>query len=333
MKIALIGSKDYDSLEYHIRDSLTFLGHEVFHIDIKDVIKLPYRYNYWAIKLFPRYDVRVFIKIADKVLEQKPDLVIATYRFIHPDCIKAIKNNLPNAKVIHINPDALTTFEHQQVFASPYDAFFTKDHYIVHFMRDKMKLNAYYLPEALNARLHKPLSQNREVAEEKINIDVTAFGNMYPYRARMISELIKAGINVSLFGIPDKRFPLPEITKYFRNEYITGSRIAEVLYGSKIVFNNFHYAEIESANAKFFEINGIGAFQLCDYRAVLNEYSAVNVEKITFKTIDEAIEKVKYYLEHPTERYEIANAQTQHFHNNHTYEHRMSYILETINSV
>jgi len=332
MKIALIGSKDFDSLEYHIQDSLTFLGHEIFHIDIKDVVKLPYRYNYWAVKLFPNYDNHIFKKIAEKVIEQKPDLVIATYRFIHPECIRIIKSSLPGTKVVHINPDQLTTFEHQQVFASPYDAFFTKDHYIVHFMRDKMKLNAHYLPEALNTRVHKPVNRDRAALEKEIGLDVTVFGTMYPYRARMVTELIKAGINVSLFGVPDKRFPLPEITKNFRNEFITGNRKAEVLYGSKIVFNNFHYAEIESANAKFFEINGIGGFQLCDYRDVLKEYSIVDVEQITFRTIDEAIDKVKYYLVHPEERYKIAEAQMQHFHNNHTYEHRMNFILQNINN-
>jgi spore maturation protein CgeB len=333
MKIALIGSKDFDSLEYHIQDSLSFLGHEVFHIDIKDVIKLPYRYNYWFQKLIPKYDIHIFKKIAEKVIEQKPDLVIGTYRFIHPDCVKNIKVNLPGVKIVHINPDALTTFEHQQVFASPYDAFFTKDRYIVHFMKDKMKLNAHYLPEALNARLHKPMDKSKEQVEKQVGIDVTAFGTMYPYRAKMVSELINAGIDVSVFGVPDKRFPLPEITKNFRNEYITGNRKAEVLYGSKIIFNNFHYAEIESANVKFFEINGIGGFQLCDYRKVLKEYSAVDIEKITFNTIDEGIEKIKYYLANPIERFEISNAQSEHFHNHHTYEHRMKYMFEKINEL
>lgn len=40
MKVAIIGSKDFDSLEYHIHDSLSFLGHDVFHVDIKDVINI-----------------------------------------------------------------------------------------------------------------------------------------------------------------------------------------------------------------------------------------------------------------------------------------------------
>lgn len=330
MKIALIGSKDFDSLEYHIQDTLKTLGHEVFHIDIKDVINIPFRFGYWATKLSPKYDANVFDKIASQVIEQKPDLVIGVYRFINPACIKKIKRNLKKVKIIHINPDALTTFEHQQVFASDYDAYYTKDPYIVQFMKNKMNLNAHYFPEALNPRVHKPINKDRQQLEKEINIDVTAFGTMYPYRAKMVSELINAGLDVALFGVPDKRFPREEITKNFRNEYITGERKAEVLYGTKVVFNNFHYAEIESANVKFFEINGIGAFQLCDYKPILEEYSAVDVEKFTYKTIGEAIEKIKYYLQHPEERYEISKKQMEHFHKYHTYDMRLQELLDKL---
>lgn len=330
MKIAIIGSKNYDSLEYHIHDSLGFLGHQVFHIDISDVIKIPYRYNYWATKLFPKYEEHIFLKIANLVIEQSPDLVIVTYRFAHPNCIKRIKNSLINTKVIHINPDAITTFEYQQVFASDYDAYFTKDPVILDFMKNKIKLNTFYLPEALNSRVHKPINKDRIELEKEIDIDVTMFGTMYPYRARMASEVINSGINVALFGVPDKRFPREEITKNFRKEYITGDRKAEVLYGSKIVFNNFHYAEINSANVKFFEINGIGAFQLCDYKPVLEEYSFVDVEKYTYKTLDEAIDKIRYFLDRPKERYEISELQRNHFHLHHSYENRMNEMLNIL---
>lgn len=331
MKIALLGSKDFDSLEYHLNDSLVFLGHDVFHIDIKDVIKIPYRFNYWATKLFSKYDKSLFDKIADKIIEQNPEIVIGTYRFINPECIIKIKKELPNTIIIHINPDQLTTLEHQQIFASPYDAYFTKDHYMVDFMKNKMNLNTFYLPEALNARLHIPPSNtDKKVLESKIDIDVVAFGTMYPYRAKMISELIKRNINVSLFGVPDKRFPRNEITKNFKNEFITGKRKAEILFGSKIIFNNFHFAEITSANVKFFEIYGIGGFQICDFKDSLSEYSAVDVDKFTFKNIDEAAQKIKYFLDNEIERYNIAEKQRMHFHENHTYEHRIKQILKSL---
>lgn len=330
MEIAIIGSKDFDSLEYHLHDSLHFLGHKLFHIDIKDVVKIPYRFNYWAAKLFPKYDLSIFKAIADKVIEQNPELVICTYRFIHPECIKIIKKNLPKARVIHINPDAITTFENQQIFASPYDAYFTKDPFIVDFMKNKMNLNTHYFPEALNPRIHKPIKKNRLELEKELNIDVTTFGTMYPYRAKMVSEIINAGIKIKLFGIQDRRFPRKEISDNFNSEFITGERKAEVVFGSKIVFNNFHYAEINSANVKFFEIYGIGGFQICDYKPVLEEYTSVDLDCFTYKSIGEAIEKIKFYLDKPEERYDISEKQMKHFHNHHTYDIRLQELLSKL---
>lgn len=330
MKIALFGSKDFDSLEYHLHDSLRFLGHEVFHLDIKNVVSIPYRYNYWARKIFVQYDEFLFKKVAVKLIESDPELVIITYRFTHPSCVKMIKNALPNVKVVHVNPDALTTFEQQQIFASPYDAYFTKDPYIVDFMKNKMALNAHYLPEAFNPRIHKPGITERSVLEQEVAIDVVSFGTIYPYRAKMVSELISRGVNVTLFGTPDRKFPRQEIMKNFRNEFITGERKADVLLGSKIIFNNFHYAEIESANVKFFEIAGIGGFQICDHKQTLDEYSTIDTAKFTYKTINEAYELIQFYLEKPELRYSISEQQRAHFLQNHTYEHRVDELFKKL---
>lgn len=330
MKIAILGSKDFDSLEFHIHDSLKHLGHNIFHIDIKDVVNIPYRFNYWGRKLLPMYDERIFFKIAKKIVEQTPDLVICTYRFIHPVCIAYIKTNLKNAVVIHINPDQLTTLEHQQIFISPYDAFFTKDPFMVNFMKNKISLNTYYLPEAFNERIHSLKVENRKELEEKINIDVVCFGTMYPYRAKMVENLLNEDINVKLFGTPDRRFPLNNINSHFQNEFITGKRKAEILIGSKIVFNNFHYAEVDSVNAKFFEISGMGAFQVCDYKPTLEEYSVIPKGKFTFNKMEEAVELIKYYLNHAYERHQLADLQKQHFLENHTYDIRMLQLFKIL---
>jgi spore maturation protein CgeB len=330
MRIALLGSKDFDSLEFHLNDSLRFLKNDVFHIDIKDVISISYRYNYWATKLIKSYDEYVFKKVAYKIIEQNPELVICTYRFIHPLCIEILKKNLPNVPVIHVNPDALTTFEQQQIFASSYDAYFTKDPFIADFMKNKMSLNTFYMPEAFNPRFHKMPEVDRFTLEDKIDIDVVTFGTMYPYRAKMVSQLIDSGIKMALFGTADRRFPKQEITKNFRNEYLTGDRKAEVLYGSKVIFNNFHYAEVNSVNAKFFEIAGIGGFQICDYKPTIAEYSKITPEKFTYKNINEAINLIQYYLKNTQERHQLALDQYHHFLQHHTYEHRINEILECL---
>lgn len=334
MKIAIIGSKNFDSLEYHLHDSLKFMGHDIFHIDINDVVKIPYRFNYYATKLFPKYDEKLFLKIADRIIDEKPDLVIGVYRFIHPSCIRKIKYELKNVVAIHINPDTLNTFEYQQIFVSDYDAYFTKDPYIVDFMKSKMSLNAYYLPEAFNQRVHKPvLKKDRKILENEIDIDVVTFGTMYPYRANMIKKLVENDIDIKLFGVPDKRFPQKAVQNNFANEYITGDRKSEVLLGSKIVFNNFYYAEIESVNVKFFEIGGIGAFQICDYKPIIKEYSVIDPEAFTYKNINEAIEKIKYYLDKPNERHLLSEQQREHFLKHHTYEKRMGSVIKIINEI
>ncbi len=330
MKVTIFGSKNFDSLEYHLSDSYSFLGHNVFHLDIIDLVPIPYKYNYFASKFLPGYDDFLFKKAANLIIDSNPDLIICTYRFINPICIKIIKGNLPNAKVIHINPDQLTTLEYQQIFLSNYDAYFTKDHYMCDFMKNKLDLNVFYLPEAFNYRIHKPLDINRFTLEEITDIDVIAFGTIYPYRSKMLSELIKKGVNISIYGTSDKRFSCYEIQSNFKNEFITGKRKAELLLGSKIVFNNFHFAEIESVNVKFFEISGIGGFQICDYKPVMKEYTNIDLSKFTFKNINEAYDLIKYYLNKPSLRHQLAQEQREYFLENHTYEHRINKIFELI---
>ena len=330
MKITLFGSKDFDSLEYHISDTYRLMGHEVFHLDVLDIVPIKYRYFYWGTKIFPRFDLGIYSKAARKIINSNPDLIICTYRFIHPVCIELLKKELRNIPVIHINPDALTTFENQQIFSSPYDFYFTKDPYIADFMKSKMSLNAYYLPESFNKRMHKKPNVERSELEEKTDIDVLTFGYLYPYRVKMVEKLICAGINVTLFGLKPRQFFNPKLEKNFKNEWITGERKSELLYGSRIVFNNFHYAEIDSVNCKFFEIAGTGAFQICDYRPTVDEYSIIPSSKFTYKSIDEAIELIKYYLSRSQLRYKLAEKQYEHFQQHHTYEHRLKQVLLTV---
>jgi len=331
MKIAVLGSKNFDSLEYHIVDSFKHLQHEVFHIDISDITNFGYKYSYWIQKLSLKLDEKIFTKIAYKIIEQSPDLVVCTYRNINPITIKLIKQHLKNIPVVHLNPDAVTTFGDQQIFSSPYDIYFTKDTFIVDFMKNKMGLNTMYLPEAFNHRIHKPPAINNRLEHEKqVASDVVAFGTMYPYRSNVINNLIRANINVDLYGTSDKKFPNFEIQRRFKNEYITGARKSEVLYGAKIVFNNFHYAEVNCVNVKFFEIMGTGAFQICDYKSCIEEYSNIPPEQFTFKNYQQAVDLIKFYLDKPELRHEIANKQLNYFLENHTYDIRMQQLLNLL---
>lgn len=339
MIIAIIGANRADSMEWHFLDAFRHMGHIAYIFDIYD--RLPYTVNplksyFQAIdktrRIYDdRYDQKRFLSVAKSVNEFNPDLVICFYKDIHPIFVDAVKT--PNRKVIHINPDQMSTLGYQQVIAGNYDAWFTKDKYMLDFMKYKAKLNAFIYNEAFNHRYNPKPSCTKAEMEAEVNIDVMTYGTLYPYRTRMMKALVNQGIDIKLFGVIPHRFFDKDVAKCCTGKYIVGEEKARTLYGAKIVFNNFHFAEVESVNCRFFEANGCGAFQLCDYKPTLKDLLPIDPELVSFKTIDEGAEKVKYYLAHPEERYAIAEKVYQHFLEHYTYDHLVQYILRIVETL
>jgi spore maturation protein CgeB len=317
MKIAIIGSTRYDTMEYHLNESFIYNSHQ------SQVFDVP---NGNTANIFS--NIKIFMDIANEVDQYHPDLIIAVYRIIHPEFVILMKKK--GYAIIQVNPDALTTFDLQQLFAAEYDVYFTKDPYIKRFMESNLKLNVKLYNEAFNKRVHVKPDIDKIKFEKEFDIDLMTYGSMYPYRNRMLRILADNCIGLTLFGNTNVPFYDQSLDEYHSGYHITGEAKAKILYGAKIVFNNLHYAEIESVNARFFEINGCGAFQLSDYRSVLKDLLPIDPELVSFRSIDEAVEKINYYLQHPEERVAIAQTIYNHFMEHYTYDHLTQYILESI---
>jgi spore maturation protein CgeB len=329
MRWAIVGAYNLDSLEYHLHDTLTHMGHEARCFDQYLMGASGKTLRYWLGRVSPSFDESSTIKLADQILDFQPDRVIVVYRHIHPILVARIKEKRPDIITIHINPDHIATLEQQQIIAAPFDFYFTKEPFMQRFLRDKAGLNAYYLPESFNTRLHFPPTVDRAKLEKELNIDVLVFGNLYPYRVRMIEQLIRHNIRVTIFGAAGRYFS-KSLRPFFHNRMITGADKAKHVLGARIVFNSFHFAEIEAANCKYFEIGGIGGFQICDYTAGLHEYSPLDPALYSFRSIAGAIELIRLYLHDQYRRYELADIQREHFLAHHTYEHRMESMLNII---
>lgn len=333
MKIAIIGSQAADTLETNLAEAFIYKGHEVQIFDILSRSWLGNKYALQVDALLRRfsdgYDQRIFMKQAKEVIATSPELVICTYRFIHPIFVATIKRHL-SCPVVQLNPDQLTTFELQQVFASPYDVWFTKDPYIQRFMKASMRLNAKLYNEAFSPRLHPRPQLPKVDVEQSVKTDVMTYGTIYPYRSQMLAAVVEAGIDLKVYGVCPHRFFDARLAAAYQNEYIRGEHKSYLLYGTKVVFNQMHYAEIEGVNNRFFEVNGAGAFQLSDYRPILHDLLPIDPERVSFKSIDEGIDKIRYYLEHPEERYEIAETLYQHFMKHYTYDHLVDHLLREI---
>jgi len=334
MRVAIIGPCSADCLEFHFKETLRAMGHEAQTFSLDQVVPLIERPFFGKAYEYLAYMREEMVKahhrnLGKRILEFEPDLVIGTDRKVHSACVNFVKEQRPKLPAVQVNVDQLTTLGRQHVFLARYDAYFTKDRFIHRFMKDKLSLRTYYLPESFNPSYHTVPEYSKDEAETKTDIDVLTMGGLYPYRAKFLERLLEADINLTIFGRSFSYFT-GEWSSAFRNEFITGARKSELIYGAKVVLNNMHYAEIEAVNCKFFEIMGSAGCQLCDNKPVIPEHARPGHEVMTFDSVDECIDKIRYLLERPGERHAMAHAARQRALAEHTYEHRLREILDKI---
>lgn len=95
---------------------------------------------------------------------------------------------------------------------------------------------------------------------------------------------------------------------------------------SKVCFN---IAMTDDLNMRNFEVMATGSFLLTSYLPDFEDLGLIDGKHLVlYKTMDECIDKAKYYLRHDEEREKIAQAGYEHVLGNHTIQHRVNIILE-----
>jgi spore maturation protein CgeB len=105
----------------------------------------------------------------------------------------------------------------------------------------------------------------------------------------------------------------------------------EIISQSKITLNNhIDDAKNEAANMRLFEATGVGTCLLTDWKENLHELFEPDREVVTYKSVEECIEKVKWLLDHPQEREAIAKAGQARTLKDHTFAQRAIQLDEII---
>lgn len=103
---------------------------------------------------------------------------------------------------------------------------------------------------------------------------------------------------------------------------------AKIYAKSKICLN---IAMKEDLNMRTMEIMGSGAFLLTDYVPYIEELFEDGKHCAIYRSFDEAVDKAKYYLTHDSEREKIAQSGFEEVMKNHTIDHRVKKLLESVN--
>lgn len=176
------------------------------------------------------------------------------------------------------------------------------------------KDKVFWLPCAFEQRCYRPGSFNFKT-EEWANAKV-----MKEYDIGFIGHINN-----------EKRMTaLDRVFKEFPNFFFGNKRFekcAEIFNRSKIVFNTAHSDDI---NMRVFEAIGSGAFLLTEKVPYLDEIFKDGIHCATYSSIDEAIDKAKYYLKNDNKREEIAKAGYEEAIKKHTYDNRVETVLKYI---
>lgn len=103
---------------------------------------------------------------------------------------------------------------------------------------------------------------------------------------------------------------------------------------SRLTFNcHIDAAETSAGNARLFEATGMGTCLITDWKTNLPQLFDPDTEVVTYRSIEECIEKVNYLVDHEAERQTIAAAGQRRTLRNHTYAARAAQLDEVIRSL
>lgn len=148
-------------------------------------------------------------------------------------------------------------------------------------------------------------------------------------RLERVSALSQAGLKV--FGDPAWVNFLPDATAYGGPLHYLEDLPA--FYQCVAVNLNFTGLHLKTGlNQRVFDAPAAGAFVLTDYKEALFELFAPD-EVVTFRTIDEARDKLAYYLKYPETRRRLATRARERVLAQHTYGHRVQVIARQVNEI
>ncbi len=330
MKILVVGPQFPDSFARNIVVTLLRMGHQVATVHGARMrhhgSRLANGFWNYAPRAFPGLERRVYREVVQAARTARPALVLVTYGMMPPEIVSALKE-VCGGKVVCWYTDSPANLERQYLVASPFDSVFVKEPSLALTLRDKLGKDAHYLPECCNPMWHRP-AEFEDEDQRRYACDLAAQGSLHYYRARMLE--VFTDYDMKIWGRNCPPWLDSPVRKHYAHHFIAEDEKTKAFRAAKIVLNTMHYSEIDGVNCTLFEAAGCGAFQIADWKPVLADLFEPEREIVTFRTWRELKEKVDYYLAHPEERSAIAARACARTHREHTYEVRLTRMLEIL---
>jgi spore maturation protein CgeB len=163
------------------------------------------------------------------------------------------------------------------------------------------------------------------------DINVSFVGNIHSVHGARLKFLEHVAA-----GLPELRIwsahvaKMPGSSPLRRNGHaaVYGGDMYRVLQRSKITLNHHGDAPPYASNMRLFEATGVGTMLITDWFDNLPELFEPEKEVVAFRSPEECIDKVRFYLAHDDARRRIAAAGQARCLREHTYEQRARAMLD-----
>jgi spore maturation protein CgeB len=174
--------------------------------------------------------------------------------------------------------------------------------------------------QRLNGTLARRLANNAASISERIGMPARIFP----------SVIRRLGVEDWLLCEDDSQHVDPRLAGR-AHPPLFGREMFQKLRDSKVTLNTHIDISRDSAsNMRLFEATGVGACLLTDWKRNIAQLFEPETEVLTYRNVDECVEKLRYLLEHDDQRRSIAAAGQRRTLREHTFTNRAGQIDEII---
>jgi spore maturation protein CgeB len=306
------------------------LGHQVIFFDDRDFL-LPGRIRQ-QVDFLQNWDMkRLNKKLIGVASNEKPDLclMVGGYRTLS-ETLLHLRNI--GSKMVLWTTDPPRDFGHVIRTASLYDYVFCAGTEAIEILKQNGLKNPIWLPFACDPDYHRPIELTRG-EKKRYAKDVVFVGGYSSNRWQTLKELKE--FNIGVWGpYWNKAANGYGAKQYVKDANLNYTEWVKIYNASKIVIV-IHYQDGQTpcyqASPKVFEALACRSFVLVDRQKDVFSLFDDKRHLVGFDNREDLKEKIKYYLDHPREREEIARQGYQEVLTKHTYTHRINKMFSEIN--
>jgi spore maturation protein CgeB len=163
--------------------------------------------------------------------------------------------------------------------------------------------------------------------EDKMQVRKTLeFASATLYRKEILEELWDLGVKV--YGDSGWKYLIPKVNSIRWLDY--HHELPKLYNAAKINLNMTLFQLKTTMTVRPFDIAACGAFTITDYRDGLKDLFNLDEEVVYYRNKRDLREKIEYFLKHPKERKIIAWKARRRVLEEHTYERRMSRLIDVM---